>query len=151
MWIHTLDKEKCLKILSDNRLAYIACAHMDAPYVVPIYYAYFNYSIYCFSIPGKKIEIMRINPLVSLLIEAKGQGNAWQTVVVTGRYKELPDQVGHNTERGQAWSLLSKYGYWWEPGALKPTPLHANKSNILFRIGIDHISGREATMEMSVA
>src|SRR5262245_5920570 len=120
MWIRTLSPAECTQVLSDHRLAYLASAKEGRPYVVPIYYAYWGNALYAFSMPGKKIECMRANAMVSLLIEEKEQGREWKNVVVEGRYEELPDRIGHKVERDRAWSLLSKHVNWWEPGALKP-------------------------------
>jgi nitroimidazol reductase NimA-like FMN-containing flavoprotein (pyridoxamine 5'-phosphate oxidase superfamily) len=97
--------------------------------------------------PGKKIEWMRANPLVGVQVDERGAGRGWQSVVVDGRYEELPDRIGHKRERDHAWSLLSKHSDWWEPGALKPdTPAVANSTpHIFFRILVTALSGREAT------
>src|SRR5690606_14136157 len=37
MHIHTLSDAECVRLLSDNRLAHLACAKDGRPYVVPIY------------------------------------------------------------------------------------------------------------------
>ena len=89
---------------------------------------------------------MRDNPLVCVLMDVRGQGRQWQSVVVDGRYEELPDQIGHKREREHAWSLLSKHANWWEPGGLKPVlPLIEASPPVFFRISVEHLSGREAT------
>jgi nitroimidazol reductase NimA-like FMN-containing flavoprotein (pyridoxamine 5'-phosphate oxidase superfamily) len=120
------------------------------PYVVPIYFAYADNHIYGFSVQGKKVEFMRANPKVSLLVEQRGHGREWQSVIVDGSFEELPDRIGHKRERDHAWSLLSKYEDWWEPGALKPIPTSSSHSYVFFRIRIENISGREARNESSV-
>lgn len=63
---------------------------------------------------------MRANPLVSVLVDTRGEGREWKSVVVDGRYEELLDRIGHMPEREHAWSILSRHVDWWEPGALKP-------------------------------
>ncbi|RUV73247.1 MAG: pyridoxamine 5'-phosphate oxidase family protein [Mesorhizobium sp.] len=146
MIVRTLSKLECTKLVTENRLARLACANDGQPYVVPIYYAYAGNHLYGFSMLGKKIEWMRSNPLVSVLIDVRGKGREWQSVIVDGRYEELPDQVGHKLERDHAWTLLSKHVNWWEPGALKPVaaPTTSHSSHVFFRILIDQISGRAA-------
>ena len=37
------------------------------------------------------------------------RGSGMESVVVDGRYEELPDRIGHKLERDHAWSLLSKH------------------------------------------
>jgi len=113
---------------------------------VPIYFAYADGHLYAFSMPGKKIEFMRANPVVSLIVEERGRGREWKSVHVEGRFEELPDRIGHKRERDHAWSLLSTHADWWEPGALKPVtpPLSDHSEHIFFRVFVDQLYGREA-------
>ncbi len=142
MLIRSLGKPECSEVLAGNRLGRLACAQGGRPYVVPIYFAFEDHCLYAFSMPGKKIEWMRANPLVSVLIEERGRGREWKSAVVDGRYEELPERI----QRERAWALLSEHSNWWEPGALKPvTPPIADQSDhVFFRILIDQLSGREA-------
>ena len=123
MIIQTLSRPECTALLAKNRFARLACASNGQPYVVPIYYAYADRCLYAFSMPGKKIDWMRENPLVSVQVDEYGTGREWQSVVVDGRYEEVPDRVGHKVERDRAWSVLSKHVDWWEPGALNQSYL----------------------------
>ena len=147
MLVHTLSTLECTKLLTANRLGHLACAQGGQPYVVPIYYAHADNHLYAFSMPGKKIEWMRSNPLVSVQVDEHGPGRTWKSVVVDGRYEELPDRVGHKLQRDHAWALLSKHADWWEPGALRPVvPTAADEGpHVFFRIFIVDVSGREST------
>ncbi|KQU92424.1 flavin-nucleotide-binding protein [Mesorhizobium sp. Root695] len=146
MLIRTLSVAECAKVLAGHNLARLACAKDGRPYVVPIYYAYADEVLYAFSIPGKKIDWMRANPHVSVLVESPRQRGQWKSVIADGRYEELPERIGHKRERDHAWSLLSTHSNWWEPGALKPAtpPLADDARHIFFRIVLDEVSGREA-------
>lgn len=146
MNIRTMTTLECTRLLSASRLAHLACAGEGKPYVVPIYFAYADNRLYAFSMPGKKIDLMRANPQVSLVMENRGDGREWQSVVVDGRFEELPDRTGSQAERDHAWSLLSRHFDWWEPGALKLAmpPLADHSSHIFFRVLVDRLSGREA-------
>jgi nitroimidazol reductase NimA-like FMN-containing flavoprotein (pyridoxamine 5'-phosphate oxidase superfamily) len=146
MRIRGLSESECKAVLAAQSVARLACTNNWRPYIVPIRYVYADDAIYAFSLPGKKIEWMRFNPLVCLLVEEKLQGRAWKSAVVDGRYEELPERISHKNEREHAWSLLSKHANWWEPGALKPeTSLPSDCSPpVFFRILIEEISGREA-------
>ncbi len=73
MLIRSLGTLECTKVLTANRLGRLACTQEGRPYVVPIHFAYGDNHLYAFSMPGKKIEWMRANPLVSVLIEERGQ------------------------------------------------------------------------------
>ncbi len=146
MLIRTMTTPECIRLLDSSRLCRIACAKDGQPYVVPAYFGHAENHLFLFSMPGKKIEFMRANPRVSVVVEEHGKDRQWKSVVVDGRYEELPDEIGHKRDRDHAWSILSKYDDWWEPGALKPLlpPVSNEMSHVFFRVSIDRISGREA-------
>lgn len=149
MIIRELSTAQCTVLISANRLARLACARDNQPYVVPFFYAFADSHAYAFTMPGKKLEIMRSNPSVALLVEEHGSGRGWKSVIAEGRFEELPDRIGFKRERDHAWSLLSKHTDWWEPGALKPVlpPLAYHSSHVFFRVLVERMSGREAVEE----
>ena len=149
MWVRNLGTLECTQLLDANRLAHLACSNDGRPYIVPIYYAHAENTLYAFSMPGKKIDWMRANPLVSVLVEEHKKGREWKSVIADGRYEELPDRIGSKHQRDRAWSLLSKHADWWEPGGLKPvmSPASDSSPHLFFRIAIDEISGREGKEE----
>ena len=111
---------------------------------MPIFYAYDDRCTYSFTMPGRKLDMMRSNPQVALLVEEIGEARSWKSVVAEGRFEELPDRIGFKRERDRAWSLLSQHANWWEPGALKPvlTPLAERSSHVFFRIHVEQTSGQ---------
>ena len=147
MHIRTLSTLECTKLLKANRVARLACARDGQPYIVPFYYAYADRRLYAFSAPGKKIDWMRVNPLVSVQVDEHTTARGWKSVIVNGRYEELPDRIGHKVQLDHAWSLLSKHADWWEPGALKPIGASAAEHlpPVFFSIFIGEVSGREAS------
>lgn len=147
MHVNSLSTLECTKLLSAGRVAHLACSKDGRPYIVPLFFAYADLHLYAFSMPGKKIEFMRANPHVSVIVEDRGHGREWRSVIVDGRYEELPDRVGHKRERDHAWSLLSKHFDWWEPGALKlvTPPQSSHSDHVFFRILVEQLSGRETT------
>lgn len=146
MHVKSMDHLDCTKFLEAHRLGHLACSVGNQPYVVPIHYALKNTSLYSFSMPGKKVDIMRQNPHVSVLVEDLADGSEWKSVVVAGHFEELPDRIGSKIERDHAWSLLSQHANWWEPGSLKPVdePILNFAEHLFYRIVIDDVSGREA-------
>ncbi len=146
MIIEPISTLECTKILEAGRFGHLACSKDGQPYVVPIHFAYADHHLYAFSMPGKKIEWMRSNPLVCVQVDTRGEGREWKSVIVDGRYEELLDRIDRAPEREHAWSILSKHVDWWEPGALKPvTPtLSSHSTHVFFRISIEQVSGREA-------
>jgi uncharacterized protein len=69
MVIRELSNEECRRMLAGTRLARLACAFNNQPYVVPVYLAYHEPSegeacFYGFTTVGQKVDWMRANPLV---------------------------------------------------------------------------------------
>lgn len=149
MIIRQMSAAECRELISSNRLGRLACAADRHPYVIPITYAYDKDAIYAFTLPGRKLETMRANPHVALLVEQLGHGYSWKTALAEGAFEELPDQMGFKHSRERAWSLLSTQTRWWEPGGVKPfqPPYTGGISYVFFRIRVDQVSGREALEE----
>src|SRR5690606_19590597 len=120
MIIRELTHNQCISLIEAKRVARLGCSLDGQPYVVTIFYAYAEGHAYAFTLPGRKLDIMRANPKVALLVEETGSGRSWKSAMAEGSFEELPDRIGHKTLRERAWTLLSKYSDWWQPGALKP-------------------------------
>lgn len=146
MIIKEMDKQQVQALLSSNRLGRLACVNDGRPYVVPITFTFSGNFLYSFSMPGQKVEWMRLNPKVCVQVDEFGQGREWKSALVNGVYEELPDRVGYKNLRERAWSLLSQHANWWEPGGLKPVtlPVASASSHLFYRIAIDNITGRQA-------
>jgi nitroimidazol reductase NimA-like FMN-containing flavoprotein (pyridoxamine 5'-phosphate oxidase superfamily) len=102
MVIREMSREECLRVLAGMELARLACAHENQPYVVPVYLAYAEGSefLYGFTTPGQKVEWMRANPLVCVEVDKVEAFDQWVSVIVMGRYEELPETP--RSERGRA-------------------------------------------------
>jgi nitroimidazol reductase NimA-like FMN-containing flavoprotein (pyridoxamine 5'-phosphate oxidase superfamily) len=135
-----------MDLVSAGWLARLACCLDDRPYVVPIHYVADRSVLYSFTMPGRKLDIMRSNPFVCLEIDAFESGSEWRSVVVEGTFRALPNEDGRNAERLHAWDLLQSHVDWWEPGALKPKPMPvlAKSPHVFFAIDIAQMSGRHA-------
>lgn len=146
MFVRVMSREECQGVVAAGDLARLACCRDDQPYIVPITYAHSGNRLYCFSMPGQKIDWMRSNPKVSLQIAEFASNRQWKSVVVTGRYQELPATQGCHHERIHAWSLLEKKPNWWEPGGLKPVPqeISGASAHIFFCVEMDEMTGRAA-------
>ena len=144
MVITELTEEARIQLLTRAHLGRLACVKGFQPYVVPIYFVFHQRCLYSFSTIGQKIEWMRVNPLVSVQTDQMVNQEQWQSVVVSGRYEELPDTPDWAVERTTASALLQRNGLWWEPGIAKTTPRTGERSMlpILFRIHLTGISGR---------
>lgn len=146
MIVKEMTREECSAVVSASRLARLACASENQPYVVPIHFAFADNHLYSFSMPGKKIDWMRANPKVCIQIDEFVEPREWRSVLVYGLFEELPDRIGWKRERDHAWCLLEKHANWWEPGGLKPMPGPAAgaSSHLFYRIRIESMTGRQA-------
>jgi len=147
MLIQELTRQESLDLLARTRLGRLACAQGTQPYVVPFYFAYDNDYLYSFSTVGQKIEWMRANPLVCVEATEVVSPGHWVSVIVFGRYEELPDTSEWQSVRRFAHTLLKRNAVWWEPAYVKttlqgtPRPLVP----VFYRIHSIQVTGRRAT------
>lgn len=147
MMIREMTHNECIAMIAGQRLARLACAGNGVPYVVPVCYAYSGNRLYAFTMPGRKLDMLRANPRACLLVDALETKQRWKSVVVDAVFHELPDSDELHHERLKAWSLLAEDFDWWEPGALRPRqqPTVAMSPHVFFELEIITVSGREAT------
>lgn len=147
MLIQELTIEASLEVLARTHLGRLACARGMQPYVVPIHFAYQDYWLYGFSMPGQKIDWMRANPLVCVEADQMRR-EQWTTVVVFGRYEELCDTPEFQSTRSLAFNLLQRRAMWWDPGSAKKmhegTPAAVP---VFYRIKLEQITGRRGAFE----
>ena len=175
MFIQEMSENDCSNALTRTRLGRLACAHDNQPYVVPIYFVYEGPYLYGFTTLGLKVEWMRSNPLVCVELDEVESSDQWTSIVIFGRYEELPElpetpvwtqyqRSPHEPSQpmvrptsvsatpGQrarlhAHELLHQHAEWWEPGCASRT--HHNPDQpltlVFYRIRIDRITGRRAT------
>jgi nitroimidazol reductase NimA-like FMN-containing flavoprotein (pyridoxamine 5'-phosphate oxidase superfamily) len=146
--IQEMTRQASLHLLAHTHLCRLACAQGSQPYIVPSYFAYHNNSLYSFSTIGQKIDWMRANPLVCVEADEVVSPQEWVSVIVFGRYEELPDTPEYDLERAVAHNLLQTKATWWEPGYLK-TILHGTERplvSVFYRIHVVQITGHRATL-----
>jgi nitroimidazol reductase NimA-like FMN-containing flavoprotein (pyridoxamine 5'-phosphate oxidase superfamily) len=145
MVIHVMTTEECLRFLGRSRLARLACARENQPYVVPVYLAYHSSGggacLYGFTTPGQKVEWMRANPLVCVEMDEVTSDVEWTSVIAFGRYDEIsgaaggdsrrrparvkssdesraaPETTARESERRLAHEVFQAHAMWWEPAA----------------------------------
>ena len=86
MVIRELTIDATLDLLKRCRLGRLACAKSNQPYICPITFAYHANHLYCTSTIGKKIEWMRANPLVAVLVDEIEEEGA-----IARSYADAPD------------------------------------------------------------
>jgi hypothetical protein len=151
MRITKMQDRDCRNTLTRLGFGRLGCARDNQPYIVPIYFAYEPDHLYGFATFGQKIDWMRANPLVCVQCDEVLGNDNWTSIVVLGRYEELPDTPEYAKERGQAQSLLEKRSTWWQPSYVvsnvrnQPEP----PSPVFYCIYIEEISGLHASPEGS--
>ena len=133
--IGLLSNEEMDTMLRRNRVGRLACSTNDRPYVVPINYVFDGSYIYAYSSNGRKIAVMREQPLVCFEIdEIEGSAN-WESVIIEGHFEELTN----GADRERALHLLTRHG---ESPVLRTISHGFNERIVLFRISIDERTGR---------
>lgn len=164
-------------MLARTRLARLACAYENQPYVVPVYLAYNSSDdeacLYGFTTPGQKVEWMRANPLVCVEVDKSTSDDQWVSVIAFGRCEELPDTAGRDSgripagaesshgsratpdtagrdsERLLAHDVLQSHALWWEPAATARA--HCDPAEpfipIFYKVRINQVTGHQATRD----
>jgi nitroimidazol reductase NimA-like FMN-containing flavoprotein (pyridoxamine 5'-phosphate oxidase superfamily) len=143
MLIHELTREECRALLARVDFGRLACARDDQPYVVPIHFAYDGELIYGLTTAGQKIDWMRSNPLVCLETDERTSHYRWWSIVVMGRYEELPEIPAWDRARAHALELLRRRETWWQPVSVS-RPGRAQRAPVFYRIHVLQLSGLRA-------
>jgi len=144
MLIYELTEEECGTALKQVDVGRLACARVNQPYIVPINFSYDGQHLYGVTTLGQKIEWMRCNPLVCLEIDERTSHYQWMSIVVFGRYEELPDTPEYAQARAHALEVLQRRPMWWQPACVA-TERRERRPPIFFRIHIERVTGHRAT------
>jgi len=143
MLIHEMTPEECSAVLARVNFGRLACARNDQPYVVPIHFAYDGEHLYGLTTAGRKIDWMRTNPRVCLEIDERASHYRWWSIVLLGRYEELPETPACEQARARALELLQQRETWWEPVSV-PRAGREQRAPIFYRIHVVQITGLRA-------
>jgi len=143
MIITKIRGRECREILSRLGYGRLACSCNNRPYIVPIYYAFDTERLCCFSTLGRKIEWMRENPLVCVEAEEVRGHDDWVSVIVLGKYAEIPNTRDYAKNRERVRSLLQKRSLWWQSGFTASQIRRKSKPPVpvFYSIQIEEISG----------
>jgi len=91
--IFVLNDEGIERLLGSALVGRIACASPNEgdgrPYIVPLAYGYDGEAVYAMGPEGRKIRIMRQQPLISFEVDEAVAEDRWSSVVAEGFYEEL--------------------------------------------------------------
>ena len=93
--IFVLDSDGIERLLSTCLVGRIAYASPGVdngrPFIVPLAYGYDGEAVYAVGPVGRKIQVMREQPLVSFEVDTAEAEDRWESVVAEGTYEELSD------------------------------------------------------------
>ena len=143
MLITKIRSRECREILTRLGYGRLACSCNNRPYIVPIYFAFDTDRLCCFSTLGRKIEWMRENPLVCVQADEVRGHDDWASVIVLGRYVEIPNTREYAKNREQVRSLLQKRSLWWQSGYTASQIRRKAKPpvTVFYSIQIEEMSG----------
>jgi Predicted flavin-nucleotide-binding protein len=144
MVVHEMTEQECRAMLAGTNVARLACARDNQPYIVPIHVDLDGEFLYSYATKGLKIEWMRQNPLVCLEIDELSPQTDWASLVVFGRYEELPHLPEYEDLWRIAQRLFQRHPMWWQPASV-PLAGHELRTPIVFRIRIDRVTGRRGS------
>jgi len=131
--IGILSPDEIETTLGRSKVGRIGCSANDRPYIVPITYVYADGCVYAYSALGRKIRVMREQPLVCFEVEEIDGPSSWRSVIAEGEYEELTD----NASRREA---LSRLGL--SDDTAVPRSPAVNGGAVVFRLRLNEKSGR---------
>jgi uncharacterized protein len=148
--IKEMTVKQCHEFLLRMDFGRLACVRDNEPYIVPFYFAFEPDRLYGFSTLGRKIEWMRSNPHVCVEVDEVIDTKAWTSVIVNGRYEELPNTPPYMSERKRAYRLLEKGFLWWQTAYAAEQPRHASRPapKVLYCIHVTEVTGRRAAPDL---
>jgi uncharacterized protein len=88
---------------------------------------------------------MRPNPKVCVEVDVIATHSSWASVIVDGRYQELPDTPEFSSERHNAYKLLEKRTLWWQTAHVtRQLQAHEPFPSTFYCIHIDTMTGHRA-------
>jgi len=89
--LRELNENQIETLLKDQLIGRIGCHSADVIYIVPVNYVYDGTNIYCHSVKGMKIDMMRENPSVCFEVDNIKDITNWQSVIAWGKFEEITE------------------------------------------------------------
>ena len=147
MLISEMSKQECGDLLEQLGFGRLACAYK----IIPTSCRFTSHTSVIASMGlrqwEQKIEWMRSNPYVCVEADEVRSHVEWTSVVVQGRYEELPDTSKYAKPRQKAQALLEKRSMWWQTAFAAAQTRRQVKQDIpvFYCIRIDGITGHRAS------
>ena len=143
-----LNETQINNVLTSQVFGNLACSNTRYPYIVPLTYLFDGNFIYCQSVEGKKLDIMRKNPNVCFQVNLVIDMNNWQSVIIYGQFEELLENKAEDAREllfSRILPLMTKsaihqYQHEKEPGTDLPDDNRIKP--VMFKIRINEKTGR---------
>ena len=149
MLITKLRSKECRELLARLGFGRLACSSNNRPYIVTIYFVYDRERRYCFSTIGQKIEWMRENPLVCVEVDEIRAHDDWSSVVVMGKYVEIPNNEDNKKGWEYARALFQKRPRWWQSGYTASQIRKKPPEPVFYCILIEQLTGLRGSPDFS--
>jgi nitroimidazol reductase NimA-like FMN-containing flavoprotein (pyridoxamine 5'-phosphate oxidase superfamily) len=138
----TLERHEIEAMLQRNHVGRIAFSFKDRVDIEPIHYVFSNGWLYGRTSKGTKLSVITHHQWVAFEVDEVAGFFDWRSVVIKGHFEIIPADLtdAHAPAYTQAIALLQRL----TPDALTPNDRVAFR-NVLFRIHVTELSGREAT------
>jgi nitroimidazol reductase NimA-like FMN-containing flavoprotein (pyridoxamine 5'-phosphate oxidase superfamily) len=133
----TLKEDESRALLSACRIGRLGCIDNGEPYVLPINYVFEDDSIFSHSIPGRKIDALRVQPRACLQVDEIEGDFRWRSVIAYGNFEEI--RVAGDRKIIFA-KLLARFPLLTPVESVMAHDAGAPDS-VVFRIRIDRITG----------
>lgn len=149
----SLNNSEIDALLEAEVFGHLACSDNGKPYIVPLAYIYYDNVLYGQTTEGKKIDILRKNPLVCFQVQQQKEFE-WKSAMCWGNFEEFSFDKLDDVEASMIIELLTnKIGRIQQSvgigvpefvfGKQKGTPLFINgKKSTLFRVVVKQKTGR---------
>ena len=131
-----LNQNEAWAVIKAGRVGHLGCIDQDEAYVVPINYLVEDWLIYSHSLPGRKINTLRLHARACLQVDQIQNDFHWQSAIAFGSYEEVNDDLKRTLVLGQ---LLERFP------ALTPVESHlaseVNREVVIFCLRIDKVTG----------
>ena len=135
MSISKLGDRDSLAILSEGTLGRLGCIAADWPYVVPVNYFFDGRDIYIHTLPGKKLDALRVNPRVCLQVDDIKDSYNWRSVIAYGTFEEVSNEETRE-------NILTKlYSRMPHMTPVESKLVEGAKGTIVFRIKVEEVTG----------
>lgn len=135
MSIGKLGNTDALAILREGTLGRLGCIAAGWPYVVPVNYYFDGENIYIHTLPGKKLDALRVNPRVCLQVDEIKDPYNWRSVIAYGTFEEISNK---ETQENVLTKLYSRLPHMTP---VESRLVKGSKGTIVFRVKVEEVTG----------